>query len=152
MRCHTVCAWAVDQGRVLLVKHKKLGMWLAPGGHVEENELPHQAAEREFFEETGLRGTVRTTGHPFVATQSEYLPLPLFCNLHTINKPRGNSFCEQHYCWGFLIQVHGDTTPTHSDEGVSAIAWVPQEELENYALVESIAQEANYVLTHFPTM
>ena len=34
--------------------HRKVGEWLAPGGHVEENEDPVQAALREVKEETGL--------------------------------------------------------------------------------------------------
>jgi 8-oxo-dGTP pyrophosphatase MutT (NUDIX family) len=29
-------------------------MWLPPGGHIEENELPDEAAVREVLEETGL--------------------------------------------------------------------------------------------------
>jgi ADP-ribose pyrophosphatase YjhB (NUDIX family) len=32
---------------VLLVYHRKLAMWLPPGGHVEPNELPDDAAVRE---------------------------------------------------------------------------------------------------------
>jgi 8-oxo-dGTP pyrophosphatase MutT (NUDIX family) len=40
---------------ILLVKHKGLGVWLPPGGHVEEDELPHIAALREAFEETGMQ-------------------------------------------------------------------------------------------------
>jgi len=49
------------QGRVLMVLHKKLGVWLPPGGHVEENELPDDACLREIFEETGIRAKLR---HP----------------------------------------------------------------------------------------
>ena len=30
-------------------------MWLPPGGHIEPNELPDEAAVREVFEETGVR-------------------------------------------------------------------------------------------------
>lgn len=30
-------------------------MWLPPGGHIEPNEIPDDAAEREVFEETGVR-------------------------------------------------------------------------------------------------
>ena len=40
---------------ILLVKHKGLGVWLPPGGHVEEGELPHIAALRETFEETHMQ-------------------------------------------------------------------------------------------------
>lgn len=31
-----------------------MGIWLNPGGHIESGELPHEAAEREFYEETGV--------------------------------------------------------------------------------------------------
>lgn len=39
---------------VLLVHHKKFGKWMIPGGHVELNESPLEAACREVKEETGL--------------------------------------------------------------------------------------------------
>ena len=44
-----------DDGRVLLHRHKRLGRWLQPGGHVEVGEAPWDAAIRETVEETGLR-------------------------------------------------------------------------------------------------
>ena len=47
--------YIVKGGEVLLVFHKKLNMWLPPGGHIDNNELPCDAAKREAFEETGLR-------------------------------------------------------------------------------------------------
>lgn len=40
--------------RVLLHEHARLGRWLPPGGHIEPNELPDEAALREVLEETGL--------------------------------------------------------------------------------------------------
>lgn len=43
--------------QVLLLRHRKLGVWLYPGGHVEQHETPDEAAVREVAEETGL--TVR---------------------------------------------------------------------------------------------
>lgn len=44
----------VKDGKVLLVKHKKLGLWLPVGGHIEEGETPEQALHREAMEEVGL--------------------------------------------------------------------------------------------------
>jgi 8-oxo-dGTP pyrophosphatase MutT (NUDIX family) len=54
-RHFTVAVFVVWEGNVLLHLHRKLGMWLPPGGHIERDELPDDAAVREVFEETGLR-------------------------------------------------------------------------------------------------
>jgi 8-oxo-dGTP pyrophosphatase MutT (NUDIX family) len=50
-----VAVLVVHDDRVLMHWHRKLGRWLPPGGHVEPNELPDEAAVREVFEETGVR-------------------------------------------------------------------------------------------------
>lgn len=50
----TVATFVIHQSKVLLLWHKKLQMWLPPGGHVEPNELPDEAAVREVLEETGI--------------------------------------------------------------------------------------------------
>lgn len=55
----TASAIVVGQPGVVLHRHKRLGLWLQPGGHVEPGEWPHEAAVREAFEETGL-----PVGHP----------------------------------------------------------------------------------------
>lgn len=44
------------RGHVLLHRHKRLGLWLQPGGHLEPGETPAQAARRETREETGVDG------------------------------------------------------------------------------------------------
>jgi 8-oxo-dGTP pyrophosphatase MutT (NUDIX family) len=45
--------------QVVLHRHKRLGIWLQPGGHVDGTETPVEAASRETVEETGL-----VTSHP----------------------------------------------------------------------------------------
>ncbi len=39
---------------VVLLRHKRLGLWLQPGGHIDPGETPWEAARREAEEETGL--------------------------------------------------------------------------------------------------
>lgn len=53
-----VSVFVVWRSRVLLHEHPKLGLWLPPGGHVERNELPDDAAVREVLEESGVRVTL----------------------------------------------------------------------------------------------
>ncbi len=54
LRHFTVAVFVVHDGRVLLHYHRKLGKWLPPGGHIEDDELPDDAALREVLEETGM--------------------------------------------------------------------------------------------------
>ncbi len=46
--------YIVEENKFLLLFHKKHQKWLPPGGHLEENETPSEAAKREVLEETGL--------------------------------------------------------------------------------------------------
>lgn len=50
----TATCYIIDNQKVLLIYHKKLSKWLPPGGHMEPNEIPPEAARREVKEETGL--------------------------------------------------------------------------------------------------
>ena len=55
-RDFTASVFVVWQAQVALHRHAKLGLLLfPPGGHVETDELPDQAAVREVIEETGVR-------------------------------------------------------------------------------------------------
>lgn len=54
-RHFTATAFVVDsQKRVLLLWHYRLNRWMPPGGHVDPDETPEDAARRECKEETGL--------------------------------------------------------------------------------------------------
>lgn len=53
-RDFTVAVFVLHLDHVILHRHPKLGIWLPPGGHIEPNELPDEAAIREVAEESGL--------------------------------------------------------------------------------------------------
>jgi 8-oxo-dGTP diphosphatase len=56
-RIPTVLVYALRGSQVLLMRRNKepnLGLWVAPGGKIELDESPHDAARREMQEETGL--------------------------------------------------------------------------------------------------
>ncbi len=53
--CHvTASALIVGRRGIVLHKHRRLGRWMQPGGHIDAGEWPWEAARREATEETGL--------------------------------------------------------------------------------------------------
>lgn len=50
----TASAIVTGERGVVLHLHKRLSMWLQPGGHIDRGEVPWEAARRETKEETGL--------------------------------------------------------------------------------------------------
>lgn len=73
-----------EDGRVLLHRHKRLGRWLQPGGHLDAGELPWDAAVRETVEETGLQPQHPASG-----------PLLLHVDVH--EGPRGHVHLDLRY-------------------------------------------------------
>ena len=58
--------------KILLVDHKKAGLWLPAGGHVEINEDPKETVRRECLEELGINADF-------------YFPDPIFLTLNLIS-------------------------------------------------------------------
>ena len=78
----------VDKQRqeVLLMHHRKAGLWLPSGGHIEPHEDPRDCAERELAEELGLS----------VAATAVVADLPLFI---TSTRTRGSHSHEDTSFW-----------------------------------------------------
>ncbi|MDD4082016.1 MAG: NUDIX domain-containing protein [Sphaerochaetaceae bacterium] len=51
----TATVYIINDSKLLLLKQERSNFWLLPGGHIEDEELPHEAALREILEETGLK-------------------------------------------------------------------------------------------------
>lgn len=74
-RDFTVAVFVVHDNHILLHPHKKLGIWLPPGGHIDAPELPDEAAVREVMEEAGI--TVELLGERGIQTDDPEMPRQL---------------------------------------------------------------------------
>lgn len=134
-----------DHERVLLVHHNKLGQWLYPGGHIDPNEDPAQAAQREVLEETGVHTQVICDPlftHPAITTHAPpYTILEMDVTDTTIGPHR-------HIDHVYVLRAAAGYLAAQLDE-VSAARWVSLAEMsaldtpsELPALVREAAQWA----------
>ncbi len=79
----TASAFVVSSRGVILHRHKRLGIWVQPGGHIDYDESAPEAALRETYEETGL-----DVGH---------LDPPLLFHVDVHPGPRGHTHYDLRY-------------------------------------------------------
>jgi len=80
----TATTYIIQDGKVLLIPHSKLGKWLPPGGHVELNETPPECAIREALEETGLEiksSRRKTSGFSIGTPRASSVPICAYSNM-----------------------------------------------------------------------
>ena len=80
----TVAVFIVENGKVLLVHHRKLDKWLPIGGHIELDEDPEQAALREAQEESGFDVELVGDRPPTTEPGTRALIAPRFLDIHRI--------------------------------------------------------------------
>jgi len=68
--------YVVNSGATALHEHEKLDMWLPPGGHLDRDELPHEAALREVQEELGLTVELVAPSGPLQSDTARSIPQP----------------------------------------------------------------------------
>lgn len=162
--CYTAGGILIHKGKVLLVKHKKLGIWLNPGGHIDEGELPHEAAEREFLEETGIRvKAFDLTGNESNANSTGvregFQPNPITTNVHWVNEESYNlrlksvtpekrfptktwkRGCEQHVGFFYLLKPVAGVEFFQNEEETDGIAWFGLHELDALETHENVRYE-----------
>ena len=116
--------YIVNEGKVLLVHHKKMGMWLPPGGHIEENELPTECAVREAKEETGV--DILIVGEEKHHKRVMVMMHPKIVQLEDIEPGH------QHIDLVYFARMKDKTQKTRNDdEGVNKVKWFSREELDD---------------------
>ena len=80
----TVAIFVVQDGKILLIHHRKLDKWLPLGGHIELDEDPEVAALREAKEESGLEVELLGERPPTTEPGTRALIAPRFLDIHRI--------------------------------------------------------------------
>ena len=74
---HLVAYFLVtDDAHILLCDHRKSGLWLPTGGHVEPGEHPRDTARRECIEELGIEADFRAPEPQFITASPTVGPSP----------------------------------------------------------------------------
>lgn len=126
--------------KILLVKHKKNKKWTQPGGHIEENETPEEAALREVYEETGLH--VRLLGERFPREEDFIRPLGIQKNRRT----NLNGEMHMHIDIIYAAIPNEDKEVILNKEESDAIGWFSREELEFIDCFPDIKITMDYIL------
>ncbi|MBN1386724.1 NUDIX domain-containing protein [Candidatus Woesearchaeota archaeon] len=119
-----VCGHLIHDNKLLLIHHKKLDMWLPPGGHIDKDETPDDTLIREFKEEVNLdieilnRNDVDPAGN--IISQ---LALPFYCNVHSVGD-------HAHSCSFYLCRALKNEIKKKDDE-VNDFRWFTKEELND---------------------
>jgi 8-oxo-dGTP pyrophosphatase MutT (NUDIX family) len=131
-RQYTATSYIISEERVLLIFHRKFQKWLPPGGHVDPNELPSEAAIREVLEETGLEVELFSDEHLWVEQSNAVsLPRPFMCLLEEI-PAFGSALPHQHIDFVYLARPIGGKECLNEIE-IGEMRWFT---LEEVALLE----------------
>lgn len=126
--------------KILLVKHSDYDKWLQPGGHIEEDETPEEAAVREVYEETGIK--IKLLGERFPREDDLIRPLGVQCN----RKKDGTRFIDIIYA---AVPTIENPKIKLNDESTE-IGWFERNELERIPVFQDVKITMDHILrTYF---
>ncbi len=134
--CASVFVMDIPKKKILLVKHKKFNRWVQPGGHIESEETPEEAAIREVYEETGLK--IELLGEHFPREDDFIRPL-------AIQKNR-NKQGDLHIDIVYVAVPLKEQSLIFDEKESLAIGWFSRNDLENISVFPDIKITMDYLL------
>lgn len=139
-RQFTATVYLFHENKVLLHPHAKLGKWLPPGGHLEPNETPPEAARREVREETGLEIVfIEQENLKVNAYNGVSIERPFLCLLENIPAHKDKP-AHQHIDMIFLAR------PVEIRDDLNDFRWFSYEELHELELFPDVQEVLRLLL------
>lgn len=139
--CVSVFVYDRESKKFLLVKHKKMGTWVQPGGHIELNEDPEEASIREVFEETGIK--IKLIGERKPRSCDYILPLAIQKNI--VN--------DGHIHMDFVYAAYlvGDNKLILNEDESTDVAWFTLEEIKSllYNTFPDVIEWTEYIYNNY---
>jgi 8-oxo-dGTP pyrophosphatase MutT (NUDIX family) len=123
--------------RLLVHMHKKFGILLQPGGHVELNENPWAALNHEILEETGYdmdQLFLLQPNMPMVTKLSNpsaiLHPVPFFVNTHDASTPELGGAIHRHTDTNYIFLTNEEPRHKLGEDESQDLRWLSQSEIE----------------------
>jgi len=126
-----------SKDEILMIHHKKLNVWLPPGGHIEQNELPKEAVLREIYEETGINAEILLKNKKLNLSDKhcKELECPFIMLLEDIEGDGSHNHIDMVY---LCIALNEDLILQESE--VNGIGWFNIEQIEKLKTFENVIQ------------
>ena len=127
---------------MLLRLHDKYKTWFPPGGHIELDEDPVEAAVREVKEEVGLDVVLVGEALPPGDDSERELLVPRFVNRHRINE------AHEHISFAYFATSATREVTQGETEVSDHIKWFTRAELDDpaYGIIERVKKYAKAAL------
>ena len=121
--------------QLLMIHHNKLQVWLPPGGHIDDNELPDDAVKREVYEETGIQVEIisNNRGLDLSSEHCRELAIPFIVLLEDIE---GNGM-HNHIDLIYLCKALNENLIPQENE-VHGIGWFAFEEIDRLNTFDNV--------------
>ncbi|MDE1768824.1 MAG: NUDIX domain-containing protein [Candidatus Micrarchaeota archaeon] len=144
-KCIVGSCIVIKGNKTLVLMHKRLGIWLYPGGHVDEGETPVESAIRETREETGFRVKIISKKRLKLKNKREASELanPIAVLYENVPYKEGR---HMHFDLIYLGKPFGKREKLAQGES-KAMKWVSKGQLDSLNTYENVREALRYAFT-----